>query len=240
MAAAERISAQLGMAARCTFVVSHEPGSTTDVDEALGETGASPVGHGTTAEEAGGSDSEFDSVVVVSGAVDSRSCKTVKALRSLRPSSTVVLVTRTAGRGSLAAALQAGASAVVLRATVATALGPALEAAAAGMVSIPQELATGVARPVLTAREKQILGMLVLGFTNGEIARKLHVAESTVKTHLSKVFQKLGVRSRNEAAAAILDPETGLGTGILAIPNEPVRAVDADQPKTAHESGRVA
>ena len=38
-----------------------------------------------------------------------------------------------------------------------------------------------------------------------------------MKSHLSSSFTKLGVRSRNEAAALILDPETGLGTGILTI-----------------------
>ena len=59
--------------------------------------------------------------------------------------------------------------------------------------------------------------MVVLGFTNGEIARQLHLAESTIKSHLSSSFTKLGVRSRNEAAELILDADGGLGTGILAI-----------------------
>ena len=51
----------------------------------------------------------------------------------------------------------------------------------------------------------------------GEIAQKLHLSQNTVKTHLSSSFAKLGVRSRSEAAALILDPEAGLGTGILTI-----------------------
>lgn len=59
--------------------------------------------------------------------------------------------------------------------------------------------------------------MVVLSFTNGEIAQKLYVSESTVKSHLSSAFAKLGVRSRSAAAEAILDPVNGLGTGILAI-----------------------
>jgi hypothetical protein len=59
--------------------------------------------------------------------------------------------------------------------------------------------------------------MVVRGFTNAEIARKLFVAESTVKSHLSSAFVKLGVRSRNEATAVILDQSSGLGTGVLAI-----------------------
>jgi ATP/maltotriose-dependent transcriptional regulator MalT len=86
----------------------------------------------------------------------------------------------------------------------------------AGQVVFP---ATAVerARPALTVREKQVLGMVVLGFSNAEIAQKLFVAETTVKSHLSSAFAKLGVRSRRAAADAILDPVNGLGTGILAI-----------------------
>ena len=48
--------------------------------------------------------------------------------------------------------------------------------------------------------------------------------ESTVKCHLSSAFGKLGVRSRNEAVKLILDPERGLGMGILALGGEPVEA----------------
>jgi DNA-binding NarL/FixJ family response regulator len=232
MAAMQPTLAEAPPASRRMFVVTHEPGTPAEVDHALDAVGADVVGHGTSAATACECRLELAAVVVVTPDVDRRSCETVRALRVHHPESTVVVVVGNVGRGALWAALQAGAGAVVLQADVARALGPALEAAAAGQVSVPQELATTVVRPVLTAREKQILGMLVLGFSNGEIARKLHVAESTVKTHLSRAFPKLGVRSRSEAAAAILDPQTGLGTGILAIPNEPVRAAD--------ESGRGA
>jgi DNA-binding NarL/FixJ family response regulator len=59
--------------------------------------------------------------------------------------------------------------------------------------------------------------MLVRGFTNAEIAARLYLAESTVKSHLSSAYTKLGVRSRRDAATMILDPGQGLGPGILAI-----------------------
>lgn len=109
-----------------------------------------------------------------------------------------------------------GVRAVVPRSRVATALAASIDAVLAGQIVFPAT-AAGRVRPPLTVREKQVLAMVVLGFTNGEIARRLFVAESTVKSHLSSAFTKLGVRSRRAAADAILDPVNGLGTGILAI-----------------------
>jgi DNA-binding NarL/FixJ family response regulator len=76
--------------------------------------------------------------------------------------------------------------------------------------------------PALSAREKQILGLVVMGYMNSQIAAQLFLAESTVKSHLSSAFGKLGVRSRNEAASLICEPERGLGMGILGLWGEPV------------------
>jgi DNA-binding NarL/FixJ family response regulator len=59
--------------------------------------------------------------------------------------------------------------------------------------------------------------LVVIGFSNAEIASKLHLAETTVKSHLTTSFRKLGVRTRSEAALRILDPHTGLGLGILSM-----------------------
>ena len=70
--------------------------------------------------------------------------------------------------------------------------------------------------------------MVVLGFSNSEIAAKLYVSDSTVKSHLTSAFSKLGVRSRNEATAMILDLDSGLGTGILAISEEHERLGPTD------------
>jgi LuxR family transcriptional regulator, maltose regulon positive regulatory protein len=64
----------------------------------------------------------------------------------------------------------------------------------------------------LTKREKEVLHLVAQGLTNAEIARKLFLAEVTVKVHVRHILRKLGVRSRTEAAvrAALLDdPESG-------------------------------
>jgi DNA-binding NarL/FixJ family response regulator len=75
---------------------------------------------------------------------------------------------------------------------------------------------------VLSTREKQILGLVVMGYMNSQIAERLFLAESTVKSHLHSAFGKLGVRSRNEAVSLILDPARGLGIGILGVGAEPL------------------
>lgn len=111
----------------------------------------------------------------------------------------------------------AGADGVVLASQMQSALGPTIGAVSAGQTVIPRDLRPSVANPFLSYRERQVLGMVVMGFTNCEIGSRLFLAESTVKSHLSSAFSKLGVRSRSEASALILDPEGPLGTGILAI-----------------------
>jgi DNA-binding NarL/FixJ family response regulator len=104
-------------------------------------------------------------------------------------------------------------------------LGAAVQAVCVGQLTLPRHFRAYLGKPVLSTREKQILGMVVMGYTNSQIARTLFVTESTVKSHLSSVFAKLGVRSRNEAAELVLDPESGIGTGILTISGEGVEKV---------------
>jgi DNA-binding NarL/FixJ family response regulator len=110
-----------------------------------------------------------------------------------------------------------GADFIVYEGELDRMLGPALTALRAGLAVLPLELNASRSSPTLSSREKQVLAMVVMGFTNIEIATKLYLAESTVKSHLSSSFRKLGVSSRKDAAARILDPDSGLGPGILAI-----------------------
>jgi DNA-binding NarL/FixJ family response regulator len=113
--------------------------------------------------------------------------------------------------------IDAGAAGIVAEEELLETLEPTLRAACAGQVVYPRRLRTAAERPTLSYREKQVLGLATMGLTNREIAGRLWVAESTVKSHLSTAFGKLGVRSRSEAAALILDPNESLGANILAI-----------------------
>jgi DNA-binding NarL/FixJ family response regulator len=137
----------------------------------------------------------------------------------------VVVVCSSIERWEVRAALTSGAAGVVLSDDLDSALGPCLQAVQTGQTCVPRGHWRQIDPPALSAREKQILGLVVMGYMNSQIAGQLFLAESTVKSHLSSAFGKLGVRSRNEAVSLILDPERGLGMGILALGGEPLETV---------------
>lgn len=145
-------------------------------------------------------------------------CATADAVASIRselPAAPVVLVCRRAREGDVRRALGFGVDGVVLIDRVAESLAAVVLAVCAGQVSVPRRRRGEVAAQVLTTRENQILGLVVMGLSNAQIAAKLFLAESTVKSHLSSAFGKLDVSSRYEAVRLILDPERGRGLGIL-------------------------
>lgn len=143
-------------------------------------------------------------------------------------SANVVLICERSGEGDVRKALDVGVRGLIPLGDVGAALVPVIEVVQAGQLSVPSAAGREAGRKVLTAREKQILGQVVLGMSNAEIAANLFLAESTVKSHLSSSFAKLGVNSRNEATALILNPSTGAGLGILTIPAEKISVASGD------------
>lgn len=197
---------------------------------------ASAAQHGlrvvTTASTPSGLDSPDRADVVVLGVGEGNDASgLIRAIRGLALTAPLVVVGTFSSPRAVREAIDNGADGLVTVESLEDALAPTLDAVCAGQIAFPREVRSHVWRPLLSTREKQILGMVVLGFTNGEIARKLVVAESTVKSHLSSSFRKLGVRSRMEASELILDAERGLGTGILAISDaNPSHELDAAGP----------
>jgi DNA-binding NarL/FixJ family response regulator len=120
-------------------------------------------------------------------------------------------------------ALQAGASGFLLKNARPEELVAAVRTAAAGQALLAPEVTrrviarfTGssgaVYRPdllaALTDREREVLEAVARGHTNAEIAGQLHLGEATIKTHVSRVLAKLGVRDRVQAV--VLAYESGL------------------------------
>jgi DNA-binding NarL/FixJ family response regulator len=146
----------------------------------------------------------------------------IEPLRRAFQEARIVVVCADMQRWEVRAALAAGAAGVVLEDDLHDALGPCLAAVRVGQICVPREHWRQIEPPALSTREKQILGLVVMGYMNSQIAERLFLAESTVKSHLSSAFGKLGVRSRNEAVNLILDSKRGLGMGILGLGGEPL------------------
>ena len=108
------------------------------------------------------------------------------------------------------AMLHAGTRGVVLREEASRTLVPTLIAVASGQVCVPQRHAEGADRQALSTRERQVVSLAAMGLMNSEIAARLYLAESTVKSHLSSAFAKLGVRSRHEAVELIVESPSGI------------------------------
>jgi DNA-binding NarL/FixJ family response regulator len=148
---------------------------------------------------------------------DLRPAPAARAFRKIHPELPLVVICPPEGWGGLRKALENGVTGVVPGTELETKLAATVRAVCTDHAAIPRPEPPKIDVEALSPREKQVLGMVVMGFSNGEIARTLHLAESTIKSHLSCAFTKLEVGSRKDAAALILDPHGGLGPGILAI-----------------------
>lgn len=118
------------------------------------------------------------------------------------PGVNVVVLTSYGTRGDVVRAMEAGARGYVLKAGPPEELFRAVRAAAAGGMGLAPEatahlvggtMGTG---PVLSERELEVIGLLARGHSNRAIATTLHLAEATVKTHLVRIYRKLGTENR--------------------------------------------
>lgn len=143
------------------------------------------------------------------------SLRRLRARLSKGSTALVVAVSPTCGPLGARRALRAGADSLVLEHELEEALLPAVRAVAAGLSVLPAVLRGGVDRLAFSHREREVLRLAIQGNTNSEIAAALFLAESTVKSHLSSAYRKLGADGRKDAASLILDPDEGLMELIL-------------------------
>ncbi|MFE9023806.1 response regulator [Streptomyces sp. NPDC007808] len=134
--------------------------------------------------------------------------ETTRRLTSAPGSSTHVLVLTTYDTDAdITRAIEAGATGYLLKAERPDELFAAIHAAAAGRTALSAPVAGRVMahlrrpRPTLTDRERDILAQLARGIGNRDIARALYISEATVKTHLRRIYDKLGVDTRAGAVA---------------------------------------
>lgn len=131
--------------------------------------------------------------------------ETTRRLRAQHPDVQVLAVTTFDAEADVVGALEAGATGYVLKDAPTEALLDAVREAAAGRSvlspEVQQLLVRRMAEPrtALSPRETEILEVLATGATNREAAKRLFISESTVKTHLVHLYEKLGVESRTAA-----------------------------------------
>jgi DNA-binding NarL/FixJ family response regulator len=131
-----------------------------------------------------------------------------KRLRDATPDTKVVVFTSFSDRERIVQALDAGAVGYLLKDAEPEELHAAVQAASRGEAPITPRAAAALladrrerpAEVALTAREREVLALVVEGFANKQIARRMGISEKTVKGHLTNLFQRIGVADRTQAA----------------------------------------
>jgi len=136
----------------------------------------------------------------------------IAQLHAKWPDARCVMLTASDAEGDVFAALEAGAVGYLLKSESQHEILAALDEVAAGGAPMSRTIARRVVRSFahpkrlppttlqpITRREKQILERLAAGQTYKEMAAALGISAATVKNHLSRIYEKLGVRSRTEA-----------------------------------------
>jgi DNA-binding NarL/FixJ family response regulator len=125
-----------------------------------------------------------------------------------QPTTAVLVLTSFSDRPRIMGALEAGACGYLLKDLDAGAVAEGIRAAARGESPLDPRAARTIldARSApdplagLSAREREVLGLLVDGLPNKLIARRLQISEKTVKSHLTRIFRELDVTDRTQAA----------------------------------------
>ena len=133
---------------------------------------------------------------------------TTNAIRQQFPQIQVIALTSFKEGDLVKNALEAGAIAYLIKDVSADELARAIRAAHSGRATLSPDAAQALVQssnqpPIpgldLTEREREVLSLIVEGLNNTQIAEKLTVSPSTIKSHVSSILSKLGVTTRTEA-----------------------------------------
>ena len=132
----------------------------------------------------------------------------ITKIREIVPGARIVVLTTFDGDEDIYRALQAGAKGYLLKGMDLTELSDAIRSVHAGRTRIPprvaEKLAERMSGATLTARELEVLKLIVAGKSNKDIGNALFISEATVKTHVNSLLSKLGVEDRTQAATTAL------------------------------------
>jgi DNA-binding NarL/FixJ family response regulator len=153
-----------------------------------------------------------DVLVVDVQLLDGSGLDLVRDLRRQRPDVGLVVLTFNPGDESIFAALDAGASAFVTKSAPAEEVVAAARHAAVSPQSfIAADLAKAIENqkkapsgPTLSKRELEVLKLLVEGDRIADISKRLFISDSTTKTHVAKIYNKLGVDNRAKAVSTAI------------------------------------
>lgn len=130
------------------------------------------------------------------------------AIRKEFPHARMIALTTYGGDEDIRRALAAGVQAYLTKDVLHDELLKAIHAVHSGQTYLPAGVAAALAaqmpRPDLSAREVQVLELIVQGLANKQIAYSLGIAEHTVKNHVKSILSKLGVQDRTQAATAAI------------------------------------
>ena len=129
------------------------------------------------------------------------------AIRAEFPQARMIALTTYGGDEDIRRALAAGVQSYLTKDVLHDELLKAIRAVHAGQTYLPASVAAVAAqmpRPDLSAREVQVLELIVRGLANKQIAYSLNIAEHTVKNHVKNILSKLGVQDRTQAATAAI------------------------------------
>lgn len=131
-----------------------------------------------------------------------------RSIRALPDPPAVLIVTNFDTDADIVTAIEAGAAGYLLKDAAPEDIVTAVQAAAAHQTALAPAVATRLFARMqqphssLSGRELEVLDLVAQGHSNTDIARRLHLSETTVKSHLAHIYPKLGVSSRTAAVAS--------------------------------------
>ncbi|MBM7327552.1 response regulator [Agrobacterium pusense] len=194
-------------------IVDDHPMFRSGVSQSLKECGFDVLGEGENADEALALATRLaPDIILLDISMPGNGLAAIKSILSLSPSIRILILTASESVDDLQTAIQSGAAGYALKGVGSRELVQMLRTIADGGRYIPPELGAKLLaerkaaselmeqRQDLSRRERQVMDLIAIGMSNKLVARKLGLHEKTVKHHVTRIFAKLKVSNRTEAA----------------------------------------